>query len=212
VLLARSLAALDQVSRGRLVAGLGLGWSIDEFDAVGAPMAGRGQRLEEILDIMAAVWSSPIVDIATDRERIAPSAMGLKPAQPAGPSILLAATSPAGLERIAHRGDGWLPFGLPLDQIDSGWRHIRERADRHGRDPHLLQLVVRADPYCSDVRLGGERPAFTGTCGQILGDLDRLRSIGADEVILDLHATARSVDELLDIGLSLAAPAVALAA
>jgi alkanesulfonate monooxygenase SsuD/methylene tetrahydromethanopterin reductase-like flavin-dependent oxidoreductase (luciferase family) len=52
VLLARSLAALDQVSRGRLVAGLGLGWSMDEFEAVGTPMVRRGQRLDEMLDVM----------------------------------------------------------------------------------------------------------------------------------------------------------------
>ena len=212
VLLARSLAALDQVSRGRLVAGLGLGWSIDEFEAVGTPMARRGQRLDEMLDVMTAVWSSPIVNIETSSERIAPSVMGLKPTRPAGPPILLAATTPAGLDRIAHRSDGWLPFGLPLDEIASGWAHIREQAARHGRDPHRLQLVVRADPHFSDVRLGRDRPAFTGTCRQILDDLDQLRSIGANEVILDLHDTARTVAELLDIALALAEPPVALAA
>ena len=53
VLLARSLAAIDQVSRGRLVAGLGLGWSTDEFAAVGAPITGRGRRLDEVLDVLA---------------------------------------------------------------------------------------------------------------------------------------------------------------
>ena len=93
--------------------------------------------------------------------------------------------------------------------IQSFWwpsRRARRRADEHhgARQPPARRVRHR----CSR----RERPAFTGTCGQILGDLDRLRSIGADEVILDLHATARSVDELLDIGLSLAAPAVALAA
>ena len=72
--------------------------------------------------------------------------------------------------------------------------------------------MVRADPHRSDLRLGPDRPAFTGTCGQILGDLDRLRSIGAAEIILDLHATGRSVDELLDIGLTLSQPAITVAA
>ena len=212
VLLARTLAALDQVSRGRLVAGLGLGWSVDEFDAVGAPMAGRGQRLEEILDVIWAVWSDPIVDIATSHERIAPSAMGLKPAQPSGPPILLAATSGAGLDRIADRADGWLPFGIPLDEVAAGWTRIRQRATEQGRDPHRLQLVVRADPHCHDIRLGAGRPAFTGTCGQVLDDLDRLRDLDADEVILDLHETARNVDELLDTALALSAPRLAAAA
>jgi probable F420-dependent oxidoreductase len=212
VLLARTLAALDHVSRGRLVAGLGLGWSVDEFDAVGVPMAGRGQRLEEILDVMSAVWSNRVVAVATSRERIAPSAMGLKPAQPSGPPILLAATSGAGLDRIADRGDGWLPFGLPLDEVAAGWTRIQRRAAERGRDPRHLRLVVRADPRCHDVRLGFDRPAFTGTCGQVLDDLDRLGDLGADEVILDFHETARSVDELLDSAIALSAPRLAVAA
>jgi uncharacterized protein YhfF len=71
---------------------------------------------------------------------------------------------------------------------------------------------VRADPHRSDVRLGRDRPAFTGTCQQIRDDLDQLRSIGANEVILDLHDTARTVAELLDIGLALAEPPVDRAA
>ena len=161
---------------------------------------------------MGAVWSDPIVDIATSHERIAPSSMGLKPAQSLGPPILLAATSGAGLDRITDRAAGWLPFGIPLDEVAAGWTRIRQRAAEQGRDPRRLQLVVRADPHCHDVRLGAGRPVFTGTCGQVLDDLDRLRDLGADEVILDLHETARNVDELLDSVLALSAPRLAAAA
>ena len=94
VLLARSLAAIDQVSRGRLVAGLGLGWSTDEFAAVGAPITGRGRRMDEVLDVLRAVWTDKVVDVTTTHERIAPSAMGLKPAQAGGPPVLLARDQP----------------------------------------------------------------------------------------------------------------------
>jgi alkanesulfonate monooxygenase SsuD/methylene tetrahydromethanopterin reductase-like flavin-dependent oxidoreductase (luciferase family) len=144
--------------------------------------------------------------------RIALSAIGLKPVQPSGPPILLAATSGAGLDRIADRSDGWLPFGLPIEEVAAGWTRIRQRAAAQGRDPHHLQLVVRADPHRHNVRLGADRPAFTGTCGQVLDDLDRLRDLGADQVILDLHETARTIDELLDTALVLSAPRLAAAA
>ena len=76
VLLARSLAAIDQVSGGRLLVGLGLGLVVDEFDAVGAPIAGRGRRLEEVLDVLRAVWADEVVDVTTTHERIAPSVDG----------------------------------------------------------------------------------------------------------------------------------------
>jgi probable F420-dependent oxidoreductase len=211
VLLARSLAAIDQVSSGRLVVGLGLGWSVDEFEAVGIAMPGRGQRIEEILDVLTAVWSDDTIEISTSHERIAPSVMGAKPIQRPRPPILLGANSQAGLERIARRADGWLPFGLPLDEIERRWTEVLRQAERYGRDPDQLQLVVRADPRL-DARVAGRtRDPFTGTCGQAMGDIARVSELGASELILDFHATARSFDELVESALCLTEQTLAAA-
>jgi probable F420-dependent oxidoreductase len=204
VLLARSLAALDQVSGGRLLVGLGLGWSVDEFEAVGAPMAGRGRRLEEILDVLAAVWTDGTIDITTSRERIAPSVMGAKPHR--RPPILLGAHSAAGLERVACRADGWLPFGIPLDDIAARWTSVRHAAEHCGRNPDELRLIVRADPVLGRPQSNRDRQPFVGSLHQVIGDVDRLRELGATEIIFDFHATARSSDELVDSVLAVAAP------
>src|SRR5882762_10151158 len=56
VSLAKQLATLDVVSAGRLDVGLGLGWSRDEFDAVGVPYEGRGKRADEFLRCLKAIW------------------------------------------------------------------------------------------------------------------------------------------------------------
>lgn len=213
VLLARSLAALDQVSHGRLTVGLGLGWSVDEFDAAGAPIAHRGRRLEEILDVLSAMWAPGLAAIDTSREHVAASVVGTKPVQTPRPPLLLAAFNPAGLDRIARRGDGWLPFGIPLGDIATGWATIRTSAERYGRDPDALQLVVRADPTFSDERLTHDRPAFTGSHAEIVDDIRHVEDLGATEVILDLQAATDSADHLIDIALKLAAhSALAVAA
>lgn len=203
VLLARSLAAIDQVSAGRLVVGLGLGWSVDEFEAVGVAMPRRGQRIEEILDVLVAVWGDDTVEITTSHEHIAPSVMGAKPIQRPRPPILLAANNAAGLERIARRADGWLPFGLPLDQIRQQWTSMLRVAERSGRNPDELQLVVRADPRIETRPGGPHRAAFTGNRAEVIGDITSVRELGATELILDFHASARSVDELVDSALCL---------
>jgi probable F420-dependent oxidoreductase len=209
VLLARSLAAIDQVSGGRLLVGLGLGWSVDEFDAVGVPMAGRGRRLEEILDVLAAVWADDTIEITTSRETIVPSVMGAKPHRP--PPILLGAHSAAGLDRLACRADGWLPFGMALDDVASRWDGVLRATERCGRDPAQLRLIVRADPTIGPAITDRDRPPFAGSLDQVIADVDHLRHIGATEVIFDFHATARTADELVDTALALvqAAPRIA---
>lgn len=203
ILLARSLAALDQASAGRLVVGLGLGWSLDEFEAVGVPMSGRGQRIEEVLDVLDAVWRDETVALSTSHERIAPSVIGAKPVQRPRPPLLLGGRSRAALERIARRADGWLPFGIPLEEVKPSWAFVLELAERAGRDPARLQLVVRADPRVSGRRATSTRAPFSGSCGQVMDDIARLNEVGAHEVILDFHATATSADHLIHAALCL---------
>jgi alkanesulfonate monooxygenase SsuD/methylene tetrahydromethanopterin reductase-like flavin-dependent oxidoreductase (luciferase family) len=174
-------------------------------------MPRRGRRVEEILDVLGAVWGDGTIDIRTEHERIAPSVMGAKPVQRPRPPILLGAHSDAGLERIARRADGWLPFGLPLDDIERRWAATLQMAERLGRDPGALQLVVRADPRI-DARPGGRhRPAFTGSCAEVMDDAARAHAIGVTELILDFHASADSVDRLVESAQCLARPMSAAA-
>ena len=199
VLLARSLTTLDVLSGGRLTVGLGVGWSVDEYEAAGTPIAGRGRQLEETLDVLGEVWGSAIVAHQGRAARIAPCTIEPKPAQPAGPPVLLAAFSPAGFDRIARRADGWLPTGMPAEVIAGIWDGIRQAAEGYGRDPDRLRLVVRANVKVLPSPLGGDRVPFVGSLDQIAGDLHAAADVGVDEVVLDVHADARTVDEVLEL-------------
>lgn len=209
-LLARSLATLDHISNGRLTVGLGLGWSVDEYDAVGVPMAHLGARLEEIIDVMTSLWHDETVSVETSRERIAPSIVGLKPTQSRLP-LLLASFNPAGLERVARRADGWLPVGMPLEVIATMWTSVLDLAEHHGRSRDDLHLVVRADPKFTEHTLGPDRLPFVGSRRQVIDDIERTAEIGAAELILDLQTACRTADELIDTALELAAHQLALA-
>src|SRR3954447_9407299 len=96
VLLARSLTTLDHISSGRLTVGLGLGWSVDEYEAVGVPQRRLGNHSEEILDVLEAVWTDEVVAYEGQRCHIAPSTIMPKPVQNPRPPRLLAAYTPAG--------------------------------------------------------------------------------------------------------------------
>ena len=203
-LLARSLATLDRVSAGRLTVGLGVGWSIDEYEAVGAPMRHRGARLEEILDTMSMLWRGS-ADIETTRERIQPATLADHPTQRPSPPVLLAAYTPIGLERIARRVDGWIPTGLPFEAMTEMWTSVLRTAERYGRDTSAMQLVLRSAPSFHDVALPSDRAPFTGSWRQVADDVRRAEESGVDELILDLQSSARTPAELVDSAVGLAA-------
>ena len=200
--LARSLASLDHLSDGRLDVGLGLGWSEDEYAAVGRPMLALGRRMEEVLDVFEALWSGEPRAVGTGSEAV-PASRVLVPSQPAGPPVLLAAFTPAGLDRIARRADGWLCVGMPLGVVDQLWQGTRAAAEQQGRDPAGLRLVVRADIDLFGRPIGAERSPFTGTVQQVKGDIAHARDIGVDELVLDLQAVAGSTDDLLERAVAL---------
>jgi probable F420-dependent oxidoreductase len=204
VVLARALASVDVASAGRLTVGLGVGWSLDEYDAVGAPMQQRGRRLDEILELLNSLWSGRTQRV-TGQERIEPASLTVRPAQHPRPPILLAAYTAAGHDRIARSADGWLPTGLPFDAIAAGWTTIRDGAAAAGRDPHALELIVRAAPTFTDAALGPTRAPFTGSWRQVADDVAHTRDLGAHELIIDLQAQVTRPDELVDTALELAA-------
>jgi probable F420-dependent oxidoreductase len=208
VLLARLLTGVDQASGGRLVAGLGLGWSADEYAAVGAPQRDLAVRMEEVLETLRTAWYDDVTEMTTSREHVTPSIVGAKPVQAHVP-IILAAYTPSGLERIARRADGWTPAGIPAEVLGPMWASVRASAERYGRDPGALRLVVRGNVKVTDTALGADRPPFVGSLEQVRADVDQTSEI-ADELVLDLQGTTRTLEELFGVADALTAGVAAV--
>lgn len=203
LVLARTAATLDRMSNGRFTLGLGIGWSADEYAAAGVEQRHLGTRLEEILETMARIWRDDVVEMETTKELIAPCTIGFKPLGSRVP-ILLAAFTPAGLERVARRADGWTPTGIPAAAVAQMWAGVRQTAERYGRDPQALRLVMRANIKLVDEDLGASRPEFVGTLAQVRDDVRRAEEAGADELILELQGATSTPSEMLDVAAFLA--------
>jgi probable F420-dependent oxidoreductase len=199
VLLARTLTTLDRLSRGRLTVGFGVGWSDDEYEAVGAARSAVGAQLDETLDVLEEIWTERIVEHHGTRWHIAPSTIEPKPVQCPRPPVLLAAYTPGAMDRVARRADGWTPAGLPIAAIAPMFATIRDLAGGYGRDPDALQLVVRANIQLTDQPIERERPSYHGNIEQVAADLQVTRAAGADEIILDLQTDTRAANELIDL-------------
>jgi probable F420-dependent oxidoreductase len=197
VLLARSLATLDQISAGRLDIGIGLNWSSDEYQATGVPWAGRGARLEETLDILDKIWRDDIFEHSGPLWKVPRSTVTVRSVQRPRPPVLLGGFAPATLERIGRRADGWLSVALPPPALARAWGTIRRSAEVAGRDPEALRLVTRVNPVLTDAPGAGSGPEQT-TVEQLAGYIAEVSEVGTQEVLIDLHLTTTSPAELLE--------------
>ncbi|MDH6709544.1 putative F420-dependent oxidoreductase [Kitasatospora sp. MAA19] len=197
--LARALATLDAASGGRVVAGFGTGWSLDEYAAASiAPFEERGTVLDELLDVCAAVWGPDPVSYHGAHTVIDEAEVGPKPARPI--PVYLAASSRKALDRLARRADGWMPTGVPPADLAPQLRRLKELAASHGRDSDALTMCVRANTHLTDTPVGdAERQPFTGTIEQIVADVAAYSAVGAEEVLLDLQWNVGDADELIDL-------------
>ncbi|MCB5164247.1 TIGR03619 family F420-dependent LLM class oxidoreductase [Streptomyces bambusae] len=188
LLLARSLATLDRVSGGRLVAGFGLGWLRDEYTAVNADFGSRGARLDEILGILRGLWTEEEFGHEGPHWTIPRAYVGLRPARPAGPPVLLGGLSPAAMRRVGVRADGWAGVVLPAEPMAALWDVARRAAEEAGRDPGGLVRHLRHTP--------GPQAAADGVAAVVAAARDG----GADGCILDFQQCTADPAQALALG------------
>lgn len=193
-LLAKAMASLDVVSDGRLTVGLGIGWLPEEFEAAGVPMERRGARFEEYLRCLHALWTQDPVEFDGEFYTVPRSHIGPAPVQRPHPPVLLGGTADAALRRAGRLAQGWIA-GSQLDPETIGRcvATVREAAERAGRDPDALRMLVRAAVDLTDDPVPdapGRRP-FHGSRDQVLADLATYGGLGVTEVFADLNFAPR---------------------
>jgi alkanesulfonate monooxygenase SsuD/methylene tetrahydromethanopterin reductase-like flavin-dependent oxidoreductase (luciferase family) len=166
LLIARMAANLNELSGGRLVLGVGVGWAEQEFDALGVPFRQRGKLTDDYLRAVRAAWDN---DQDYRGGRI---------------PIWVGGNSDAGLRRAVRLGDAWHPLRFTMPWLRLAVERMREFADGQRRPvPSLvprIALRLTESPVTGPGRLAGE-----GTIGQIADDLAELHLLGAGTVVLD---------------------------
>lgn len=181
--LGKQLATLDLLSRGRLLAGLGLGWVPEEFAAAGVPYPRRGDRMEEYLRCLDAIWGPDPVSFDGEFYQVPASTMRPKPVQRPRPPVLLGGSAPPALERAGRLADGWISASrFPLDRLAEAIGVVKGAAEKAGRDAGALRF------FCRGVVVVGRRKGLlTGALDEIRADLPVLAAQGVTEVFVDLN-------------------------
>src|SRR6185503_18765737 len=117
VLVAKQAASLDTLSGGRLTLGIGIGWSREEFEALGVPFERRGTRTKEYVDAIRTLWRDDLATFKGEFVRFADVRVNPKPLHERRIPIVLGGNSDTALRRIAAWGDGW--YGFNLDSVDT---------------------------------------------------------------------------------------------
>jgi probable F420-dependent oxidoreductase len=174
--LAKTSATLDALSGGRFVLGIGVGWFAEEMEALGYQFDTRGQRTNEMIEVLRQCWTGrpqPFQgeEIAVPEDLI----FEPRPSQPNGPPILVGGMSRAALRRAALHGDGWLAF--QREELDA-----RQLEDLLETLEDLREEAGRLDESFSHVMHLNSSPGMAPWLPEIAV---RVRDLGFDELVIN---------------------------
>jgi probable F420-dependent oxidoreductase len=183
VLLAKQLASIDVLSKGRLIVGIGVGHVRQELEALGASIADRGAQTDEHLAAMQALWDEPTPSFDGRFVSFSGVMARPRPVQRPHPPIVCGGHAPASYRRAVQVANGWYGWELDPEQTATALSALREAENRYGRPADLGDLDITITPP----------PDF---------DLDMARryaEVGVHRLVLQAETSEGSaVDDLID--------------
>ncbi len=184
VVVAKEVAAIDILSEGRVILGLGAGWLAKEFEFLGAGFDRRGSYLDESIQLLRALWSEGNVNFHEKFFNITEAVFEPKPLQRGGPPIWIGGNSESALRRAARHGDGWHPLGPDPRKLKGEVEALRKLTDRR------IVIVPRMTVELNDVKpkiyktaSGETRYAISGDSKAVRQDIDLLGEAGAEGLV-----------------------------
>jgi probable F420-dependent oxidoreductase len=207
VMLARRFATLDVLSGGRTIAGLGIGWSKDEYQVSNIPFENKGKRADEFIQALKKIWTEDIVEFKGNYYNIPASKIGPKPIQKPHIPIFMGGFSPNTFKRIINYStNGWLGLIVgPLDYLENTIKSMNEMASKANKDPNEFKTILLTYPNIVESKneqLTNESQRFplTGTIDQIGNDIKRIKKIGVDHIVFGYNflPIGRDIDSVIN--------------
>jgi probable F420-dependent oxidoreductase len=205
--LAEDAAVVDQLSGGRLILGMGIGWRKEEFRMFGVPRSERAIRTAETIDVLRRAWTGRRFSFegrvySYDRVKVTPP-----PAREGGIPIYLGGYADAAVRRAGRMADGYIVDPDEAEEVLSALSIIDEAALSAGRDPRSLAIALIQNAFVSSdadaweiARPGvahqvGTYRAWEGTADT--PDDDRMVAMPPDEQTMQAGTAAGTPEEVL---------------
>jgi probable F420-dependent oxidoreductase len=187
---ARVAVSIEQLARGRLIVGVGVGWMEEEFAALGVPFADRGRMTDEQLAILEQLWTAEHVSFSGQFYQFQDLAFYPKPLQRPRIPIWVGGEGVAAQRRTARSGDAWFPYFVEVtpSELRAGYDNVLRLAAEAGRDPIQVRLAccrpieVTREPVPQDER------QLRGSPEQLVEALQAYRAIGVAHLALQFMA------------------------
>jgi len=187
---ARVAASIEQLSRGRLIMGVGVGWMQEEFAALGVPFKERGRMTDEQLEIIQRLWTEEHISFEGQFYRFSDLAFYPKPIQQPRIPIWVGGEGNAAQKRAAKYGDAWFPYfvDITIEELRAGYENVRRLAEQAGRNSDNILLTccrpieVTAQPVPQDER------RLRGNSEQLVEAIQAYRDKGVHHLALQFMA------------------------
>ena len=146
IVLAKELAGVDVLSKGRLLFGLGVGYVKGEFDALGIPFEERGPRATEHIEVLRTLWTQEQPSFEGRFTNFSGIQSRPLPVQKPHPPIIVGGMSPPAIRRAVAQGDGWYGFFQDLDATAQMIKALEETAKSTERREGLGKLTISVTP------------------------------------------------------------------
>lgn len=172
IVAAKQIATLDHFSGGRVIYGIGAGWLREESEIMGVDFPRRWSQTAEFVAAMRELWTKPEASFAGKYVNFPAVRSYPKPAQSAGPPVLIGSRDKNALKRVAKWGDGWFPNRVTPDDMKRDLATLRDECRAVGRDFAKLDITVMGG-------IAGERAA-------VQAELARFADAGVDRFVIAL--------------------------
>ncbi len=183
---AKVATTIDHLSKGRLILGVGVGWMVEEFEALGANFSKRGELSDEQLDLVRLLWEKDRPRFEGRHYRFGEIAFYPKPLQKPRIPIWVGGEGTRAQRRAAAYGDAWFPYFVRMTPRELARRfdNVKRQAAKAGRDPERVRLNCCLPIEISRESLRQEEDRLRGSAEQIAAALKGYEKIGVEHLAL----------------------------
>lgn len=200
ILIAKQVTAIDKLSDGRVILGVGVGWMREEYRFLRTNFHERGRIADEWIAVMRQLWTQERPSFHGEWIEFDEAVFEPKPAQAGGPPIYVGGSSDAAIRRAATLGDGWHPVGLEPAALAAGVEKLREWSQRDDLVVSLRgHVAMGASSSVYESSSGSRRYRLAGSPDEIAAAIANYADAGLNHLVCYFaHDTADQLVEQVE--------------